>query len=76
MSVIYKPHVCDTPRANTPGKCDIDGIPLYDEGTIWECEACGKHWRYLIGGSFWLGSWGRVRFWHLIAKRRIRKATR
>ena len=75
MSIIYEPHVCDTPRANTPGKCGIDGIPLYDEGTLWECETCGKHWCYLISVSVWLGRWERVRFWHLIAKRRIRKAT-
>ena len=75
MSIIYEPHVCDTPGANTPGTCGIDGIPLYDGGTLWECETCGKHWRYLIGGSFGLGRWGRVRFWHLLAKHRIRKAT-
>ena len=76
MSIIYEPHVCDTPRANTPGKCGIGGIPLYDEGTLWGCETCGKHWRYPVGVSVWLGRWERVRFWHLIAKHRIRKATR
>ena len=76
MSIIYKPHVCGTPPANTREEHVIDSLPLYDEGTLWECETCGKHWRYLIGGSFWLGSWGRVRFWNLIAKHHIRKATR
>ena len=74
MSIIYKPHVCDTPQANTDEKCVRDGIPRYFEGTLWECETCGKHWRYLIGGYYWLGRWERVRFWNLLAKRRIRKA--
>lgn len=75
MSIIYKPHVCPMPPANTPDD-PHEALPLYNEGTLWECETCGKHWRYLIRGCLYLGDWERVRFWHPIAKYRIRKARR
>ena len=73
MSIIYEPHVCDTPPPNTR---DPLRVPRFEFGTIWKCRECGKFWRYREQFVYYLGEWRRVRFWNLIAKHRIRKARR
>ena len=70
MSIIYEPHVCDKPPANT--RVELD--PIYARGTIWQCDDCGRHWwAERFSG---MGFWYRVRFWNLCLKHHIRKATR
>ena len=69
MSIIYKPHVCGTPPANT--RVELD--PIYARGTIWQCDDCGRHWwAGRVGG---IGAWYPVRFWNLCIKHHIWKET-
>ena len=72
MSIIYETHVCNYPVANR-GVGRFGLVPIYEKGTIWQCDECGVYWRYVTPLDF--GDWRRVRFWNLIAKHRIRKAT-
>ena len=72
MSFIYEPHVCAQPPANRR-VFQVESVPIYYKGTIWQCDECARYWRYVVlMGDY--GEWRRVRFWNLISKHRIRKA--
>lgn len=71
MSIIYTPHVCNTPPANR--RIDpTERLPSYDKGTVWQCDTCTRYWWFEVFSGF--GFWNRVRFWNLITRHRIRKA--
>lgn len=72
MSIVYKPHVCPTPRANRLVH-QVWLVPSYGKGTIWQCDVCARYWRYVLLDVDY-GEWRRVRFWNLISKHRTRKA--
>lgn len=80
MSVVYTPHVCETPKEYV----NYGRHLAYASGTIWRCDGCERYWRLcgreryryptIKSGPYVEADWKLIQPWHLISVIRLLRA--
>ena len=58
-----------------PTPCRLPEADRYRDGTLAQCEDCGRWWVKWTDYTYWAApAWRQVRWWNFAARRRIREA--